>query len=153
MVWQVITSGRKPFILLMFLTEHPVPCHVCRVSSFTVTGVQRTDKFFTRFHATLIVGMSSPNIAICSVILVLVHSAFGTSLEPHLVARKRCRRKCAESTATSVPEDWITILSQVSEACLVCRRIRGQFEAPGRKSHCRTLYCKCTGRVNEASTD
>ena len=36
-----------------------------------------------------VVGMSSPNVAICSVILILVHCAFGNSLEPHLVARKR----------------------------------------------------------------
>ena len=36
-----------------------------------------------------VVGVSSPNVVICSVISVLVHSAFGTSLEPHLVARKR----------------------------------------------------------------
>ena len=47
----VITSGRNTFILLIVLTEHPVPCKVCCVSSFTVTGVQRTDKFFTRCHA------------------------------------------------------------------------------------------------------
>ena len=129
MVWQIITSGRKPFILLMFLTEHPVPCNVCCVSSFTVTGVRRTDKFFTRFHATLIVGMSSPNVAICSVILVLVHNAFGTSLEPHLVARKRWEEVRGYVCVWGLDNDPLT---SVYEACLVCRRICGQFEAPAR---------------------
>ena len=53
MVWQlVITSLRKTFILLIVLTQHPIPCTAYCVSSFKVTGVQKTDKFFTRFHAT-----------------------------------------------------------------------------------------------------
>ena len=60
MLWQAIAGGRKTFVFLVFLTEHPVSYMVCCGSSFLVTGVERTNKHFTRFQGRFCRGISFP---------------------------------------------------------------------------------------------